>query len=798
MGLQNLLEYKKFCVLSIVVATGLVFGILEACRAPSQWTVFAGGMVGVISSLIVMIATFFQPDRQPLLTDFLFWRAFCDFGVGIRMAFSRVLDKRFLGNADPDVLNTSAAGCSFPSAFLEFFIIAAQLWVFVLAADLIRSLKYPFSSSQNWARTSQTILWSASLVLALATGLDRRVYGYYYVEATSDVTGICFISSHKGRNTPAIYILFYIPIIICVVVGCIGIGYTYRRLKHGIPSTIIPRIRAVSGNIINILIYIVFTSILLLPLTAAFFAPGNDNVFLRLLFYLVGAEGISALIVLIMARNRVDLSASLRQDILTYATRGIRSCAEPVVTSDANNVISIEADVEPDLGKLDLYLLIQFLIGNEEELLRFVDLQLAYRNSRGTALEPVDGNQRAIAALDLESKVDRTDSRDSNRLTNLLVTTPSNESGGLPKTNVCTFTEVAPLQFHRIRTAASISSEDYRAQFRKTAKARVTKGGASGAFFFFSNDDLFVAKSCLKSEFDVLVQNASKFADYFESPEGQNSFIGRVYGAYSMTLYGIEVYFFVMANLLCAKDDEGNRYEFEERYDLKGSTVGRGVVYPDDGDRCTCTGCKVKFTYVAKNRRAKKVKGMNAGPDDYLENCRCTVSGKHEPNLLCKDNDLKFKLRLYPESAKAVASQLESDAAFLCRIGVMDYSLLLGVHHMNYHRGNGVETSSTAAGISGSGSQRFQDELKRKRFEAASTIGPDFYQFGIIDFLQTWDANKKMERFFKVRILGKSSYGLSAIEPDIYRDRFVNHLKSVFGVEDESDGISTRLLNSDF
>ncbi len=65
--------------------------------------------------------------------------------------------------------------------------------------------------------------------------------------------------------------------------------------------------------------------------------------------------------------------------------------------------------------------------------------------------------------------------------------------------------------------------------FKTTIKERVTQGGASGAFFFFSKDEVFLAKSCTRTEFEVLVDNAEKFSDYFESPKGKHSFINKVY-----------------------------------------------------------------------------------------------------------------------------------------------------------------------------------------------------------------------------------------------------------------------------
>jgi hypothetical protein len=56
----------------------------------------------------------------------------------------------------------------------------------------------------------------------------------------------------------------------------------------------------------------------------------------------------------------------------------------------------------------------------------------------------------------------------------------------------------------------------------------VTEGGASGAFFFFSKDELFIAKSCTEDELTALTSCAKQYADYLESPEGRGSYISKV------------------------------------------------------------------------------------------------------------------------------------------------------------------------------------------------------------------------------------------------------------------------------
>ena len=57
-----------------------------------------------------------------------------------------------------------------------------------------------------------------------------------------------------------------------------------------------------------------------------------------------------------------------------------------------------------------------------------------------------------------------------------------------------------------------------------------------------------------------------------------------------------------------------------------------------------------------------------------------------------------------------------------------------------------------------------------------SEDGEYLYQFGIIDYLQTWDYNKKIENFAKTVLLCKPGDGVSAVDPDLYSQRFYSFM----------------------
>jgi len=60
------------------------------------------------------------------------------------------------------------------------------------------------------------------------------------------------------------------------------------------------------------------------------------------------------------------------------------------------------------------------------------------------------------------------------------------------------------------------------------------------------------------------------------------------------------------------------------------------------------------------------------------------VVGGHEAIVTLKDSDMINKIRLYPDHAYALIDILNSDSDALCSMGMMDYSLLVGVKTQQY------------------------------------------------------------------------------------------------------------------
>ena len=205
------------------------------------------------------------------------------------------------------------------------------------------------------------------------------------------------------------------------------------------------------------------------------------------------------------------------------------------------------------------------------------------------------------------------------------------------------------------------------------------------------------------------------------------------------------------------------------------------------------------------------------------------MSGQHSPNVILKDNDIKYKIRLPPDTAVQLLQQIRKDADFLDSMRIMDYSLLVGVHNAEYdvdalrrrtksklttasqssvssltgsgriqevsskpsREGNGLQTSSGNSGEDNNArnvsNQRGSGEtdsllgsapgevkyLNPNKIDVMRVVGPDSYFIGIIDFQQRWTVKKKVSP--PVR----SSLALSLADPFSPSRRLSDSSKSI-------------------
>ncbi|KAF7840183.1 phosphatidylinositol 4-phosphate 5-kinase 1-like [Senna tora] len=296
--------------------------------------------------------------------------------------------------------------------------------------------------------------------------------------------------------------------------------------------------------------------------------------------------------------------------------------------------------------------------------------------------------------------------------------------------------------------------------------------GKSGSFFYLTQDDRFIIKTVKKSEVKVLIR---MLPSYFQHVyQYKNTMVTKFLGVHCVKpVGGQKTRFIVMGNVFCSE------YRIHKRFDLKGSSHGRTTDKPQDEIDETTT---------------------------------------------LKDLDLNFVFRLEKSWFQEFKWQLDRDCEFLEAEGIMDYSLLIGLHFRNDYSDD--EKQSSPYNLRSGKRTMHHDEmqnLKRlpmsweplirlgtntpARAERVCRVGLDqqkgisessispasngddgaevldvILYFGIIDILQDYDISKKLEHAYKSLQVDPTS--ISAVDPKLYSKRFRIFIHRIF-VEDK-------------
>eukprot|EP01121_Diplochlamys_sp_Union-15-3_P019861 TRINITY_DN7587_c0_g1_i1.p1 TRINITY_DN7587_c0_g1~~TRINITY_DN7587_c0_g1_i1.p1 ORF type:complete len:692 (-),score=84.07 TRINITY_DN7587_c0_g1_i1:5-2080(-) len=300
------------------------------------------------------------------------------------------------------------------------------------------------------------------------------------------------------------------------------------------------------------------------------------------------------------------------------------------------------------------------------------------------------------------------------------------------------FLDYAPTVFRGIRLMSGVTDFAYKRSLKPSAfmnslmSTQKFSDGRSGSFFCLSPDKKFIIKTIPNSEMKVLRRILPSYFRHLESYP--NSLLTRFYGAHMIDMsYGEPLNVIVMSNVL------DPHYKIEEIFDLKGSWIDRG------GGSITKGG-------------------------------------------VGKDKDLKRSLQIPKTKRADLLNLMEKDSQMLCDCKIMDYSLLLGIcpkadsysydppdSHINeaYEELIVSENNSIQPSV-------YAPPLDKIR----SLDNKEIYLIGIIDFLQSYNIQKKIERCCKVCIACKDKDGISAQSPLKYRVRFLKKMKEVWQSDD--------------
>ncbi|XXG82274.1 hypothetical protein AAC387_Pa10g0257 [Persea americana] len=328
--------------------------------------------------------------------------------------------------------------------------------------------------------------------------------------------------------------------------------------------------------------------------------------------------------------------------------------------------------------------------------------------------------------------------------------------------------DYCPLVFRNLQELDRIDMTDYMLSICGNETLReLTSPGKSGCLLYLSHDDRFVIKTMRKSEIKVILEMLPNY--YRHVKKYRNTLLTKFYGLHVVTPFGgHKVHFVVMGNILCSD------LHIHKRFDLKGSSQGRCVSKVEVDERTTF-----------------------------------------------KDLDLNYAFFLDPSMRNQLLKQIKQDCNFLEAEGIMDYSLLLGVHmrstpphgspaggsfndriltsktsvpfnsfrrEVPMHRGDDLPLCCSKGSVHKLGIKMPAHAIRVNKNAGGSvsthrrvTAKEDYnvvLYIGIIDILQNYNMVKRMEHLYKS--LQFDSQSISAVNPKAYSLRFQNFLCNVF------------------
>eukprot|EP01114_Cavostelium_apophysatum_P015284 TRINITY_DN4131_c0_g1_i1.p1 TRINITY_DN4131_c0_g1~~TRINITY_DN4131_c0_g1_i1.p1 ORF type:complete len:673 (-),score=169.38 TRINITY_DN4131_c0_g1_i1:16-2034(-) len=243
------------------------------------------------------------------------------------------------------------------------------------------------------------------------------------------------------------------------------------------------------------------------------------------------------------------------------------------------------------------------------------------------------------------------------------------------------FTDHSPFVFSNIRATFGLSTASYLTSLTESNSLYELKSpGKSDSFFYFSLDFRYLLKTVNDEEAEFFRNFLRNYYQFMAN--NPNTLLCKFYGLYSIqpSSHSKEMHFVVMENAFPPE------YTMFERYDLKGSTVGRYA----------------------------------------------TTEEKRSDKAILKDLDIRRSIAVGDHTKKLILEQLEKDTKLLSDNNVMDYSFLFGVARPleSDPKLEMKDKSFSSGGL-------------------PSKDGEEIYFFSVIDIFQEWNMRKKMENQLK-------------------------------------------------
>jgi Phosphatidylinositol-4-phosphate 5-Kinase len=389
----------------------------------------------------------------------------------------------------------------------------------------------------------------------------------------------------------------------------------------------------------------------------------------------------------------------------------------------------------------------------EEEEDERIDLPELFRTSKAGATE-----SSSTFETDSENKKDDDDTMDFD--------TSYVTDYALDSTTTARIHAYAPKTFQILRSSYGVSDLSFCETFLRHPYVPMlsnSKGAArTGGLFCRTHDSAYVIKTIKHDEMHTLLNDMLPSYVQYMQENGRQTLLARFCGLYKVQTRrkhsdgdysdSKPLYFVIMNSVF-------PRVYLQERYDLKGSTLGRRTSLKDR-EKMGSSAVLKDLNLMAERDRAKEA-----------------------------------PMRIGPASKSALMAQLHQDVELLQNCGVIDYSLLVGVQLGKeskcslFPRRKLQNMFRLRRGRCKTWKNMMLHRFYRHRHKAVDggpcsiSLGERHgkeavYYIGMIDFLQPFDVKKLAEYKLKGLIHKKDTF--SCIPPDLYAERFLDFVDKHF------------------
>jgi hypothetical protein len=300
---------------------------------------------------------------------------------------------------------------------LQFFVMASEFWFLCNGLDLYYSITNPFFSFSKRIWYYHVFVWSGALFFAASPFVLypswRDIYGFWFINPNINDSAVCWIKITWDNYAWPIWIYFFVPLLIMYFICLFSLVVAYMRLRRGVTKSFLPRMRLLLMNTVNLVTCMMYWLVFVIFYMLTFWSknqfkasneqPTNDQIFL-----VFASKGVSALIVWILLSHNshlklatgesdnnetVDANTALREEVLSFATAGIRSSARKGSELTPDRAVVSRRPQQHATNDADAF---RELI-NPRFFARFV---LGYTDDLRTLEELVANKERRVAAND--------------------------------------------------------------------------------------------------------------------------------------------------------------------------------------------------------------------------------------------------------------------------------------------------------------------------------------------------------------------------------------------------------------